>query len=92
MKRLGFAVTASLAFHIVMVLIEYALGFDSKSARLLDSIGSWPAWFFSQLVPPGHGIPQLVFPFIFSLLFYTGLFWLVFFGYGYINHKEKNAA
>ena len=92
MKRASLAVAASIAFHVMMILIENALGPDRKTGKALDSAFSWPAWFFSQLVPPGHGIVQLVFPFIFSLLFYAGVFWLLFSGLAYVNRKERNAA
>jgi hypothetical protein len=81
MKRVGLSFAASLFFHVALISGEYTLGSGSKSERFLDSIVSWPAWTFSQIVPPGHGVPQLVLPFLFSLLFYAGFFWLVFLGY-----------
>ena len=75
-----------------MVAIENALGPQSKAESAMDSVGSWPAWSFSQLVPPGHGIPQLVYPFIFSLLFYACVFWLLLNTYAYVKHKKRNNA
>jgi hypothetical protein len=87
MKRVGWALALSFVFHLAMVMVENALGPDSKAEMKMDSIGSWPAWFCSQLIPPGHGIPQLVFPFLFSLMFYAAIFWLFLTGYAFLNRK-----
>jgi hypothetical protein len=76
-KRVIWAVLLSIALHILGPLIEMKAGFGRKSVIIADEIVSAPAHLCSMIVPPGHGVPQLVFPFFFSLAFYASLFWLL---------------
>jgi hypothetical protein len=92
MRRIVWAIVLSVSFHIIMPLIEAALGFDRKSIKAFDSVVSWPAWLCSVLVPPGHGIPQLVFPFFFSVAFYSVLFWLLIALYEWLHREHMSRA
>jgi hypothetical protein len=71
------ATILSLTFHALASLIDVEAGPNRKWVLVFDSVTSWPAWLCSVFVPSGHGIPQLVFPFLFSLAFYTAFFWLL---------------
>ncbi|MDR3562950.1 MAG: hypothetical protein P4N59_16160 [Negativicutes bacterium] len=76
-KKMLIAILISIGFHIIVPLSETIAEQHGRNVKTFDSIISWPAWFCSVVVPPGHGVPQLVFPFIFSLVFYAAIFWLL---------------
>jgi hypothetical protein len=77
MKRIGYALFFSVALHILAPFIENMIGPSREGVLAFDRWTSWPARLGSELVPFGHGIPQLVFPFFFSLIFYAALFWVL---------------
>lgn len=81
MKRALWAMCLSCAFHLLGATLESLIGFEKDGVRKFDSIVSSPARIFSEAMPPGHGVPQLVFPFFFSLAFYTAMFWLLLYIY-----------
>jgi len=87
-RRIIWAVLLSIALHIVGPLIEMKAGYSRKSVIIIDAVMSAPARLCSIVVPSGHGIPQLVFPFFFSLAFYASLFWLLL----TMNARRKNGA
>ena len=74
MKRIGYALFFSLALHILAPVIENLIG-PGEGEQAFDRWASWPARLGGELVPFGHGIPQLVFPFFFSIAFYAVLIW-----------------
>jgi len=76
-KRVIWAVLLSIALHIVGPFLEMKAGYSRKSVMIIDAVFSAPARLCSIIVPPGHGVPQLVFPFFFSLAFYAATFWLL---------------
>lgn len=86
-KRAVWAVLLSIALHILVPFIEVEVGPSRKGVLWFDSVFSWPAWVCSVLVPPGHGIPQLVFPFAFSVAFYAVMFWILLTLYGWRRRK-----
>ena len=92
-KRVVWAILLSVALHILVPFIEVKVGPSRRGVLRFDSFFSWPAWVCSVLVPPGHGIPQLVFPFAFSVAFYAAVFWILLIVYEWwrrkgIDHKD----
>ena len=76
-NKIALALSLSVVLHIVAPLLETIAEQHKRNVESFDRVTSWPAWFFGTLVPPGHGIPQLVLPFVFSIAFYAGVFWLL---------------
>lgn len=66
-----------MGIHIIVPLGETIAEKHGANTQPFDAVVSWPARLGSALVPEGHGIPQLVLPFIFSLAFYALLSWLL---------------
>jgi hypothetical protein len=97
LNRILLAILLSVTFHISVVLTESFAQRNGRDFATFDSVVSWPAWLCSVLVPPGHGIPQLVFPFAFSLAFYAIVFWILLVVYEWRRRKgaridEEDAA
>jgi len=76
-KRMALALLLSVGLHIIFPLAETLAERYKRNVESFDRVVSWPAGLCSALVPPGHGIPQLVLPLIFSLAFYAAVFWLI---------------
>jgi hypothetical protein len=74
------AVSFSVLFHIVILWLGAAAARDGYEPGRMDSVFNVPANMFVALMPPGHGIPQLVLPFFFSILFYAAVFALLLWG------------
>jgi hypothetical protein len=68
------AILLSLALHVLGPVVEVLCGENRKWVLALDSVMSWPAYFISTRLPPGHGFTQLGLPFVFSLIFYAVVF------------------
>ena len=88
MKKIVLAAFLSVVFHVVLLLAETLAERHGLSTEIVDSVVSYPAKVFGALMPSGHGVPQLVLPFIFSLVFYAFLFWLLIFFYGRWRRKS----
>jgi hypothetical protein len=88
MKQAVRAALLSVALHIVVPFIEAKAGPSRSGVMKFDSVFSWPASVCSALVPGGHGIPQLVFPFFFSLAFYAVMFWLLLILYDWLRKRS----
>lgn len=76
-KRTVLALMLSAILHILLPAAETIAEQHGRKVEMFDRVASWPAWLCSVLLPPGHGIPQLVLPLIFSLAFYAAVFWIV---------------
>ena len=77
MKRIGYALFFSVSLHILAPFIENMIGPSGDGLLAFDRLASWPARLGGEIVPLGYGIPQHVFPFLFSIVFYAALFWVL---------------
>ena len=59
------------------IVIDENVGPDNRTWNRIVSVMNVPGGVILKLVGPGHGIPQLVLPFIASLVFYVAVFWLL---------------
>jgi hypothetical protein len=87
-QRIALALMLSVGLHILLPLVETFAERHGRNVETFDHVVSWPAWLCSVVVPPGHGIPQLLLPLFFSLGFYAGVFWLLFLFYDRLRKKR----
>ncbi len=68
-----------LTFILCMFGIAGDVIFGSKNRAWgsIEYILNLPATAVQLLVGSGHGVPQLVFPFVFSVAFYVVVFWFM---------------
>jgi len=78
MKRAVAALVLSIVFHVILPVVETNGERHGWRTEVIDSIVFYPAKLFSELMPAGHGIPQLVLPFVFSIVFYAVVLWILF--------------
>ncbi len=82
----------SVGLHIALPLVETIAERYKRNVESFDRVASWPAWLCSALVPPGHGIPQLMLPLVFSLAFYAAVFWPLIILYDRLRKKSTSLA
>ena len=70
----------TVAFLALGVALDLIFGSSRPRWMGAERVINLPVSLALYLVGPGHGVPQLVFPFIFSLGFYWVLFWLLILG------------
>lgn len=87
-KSIALAFALSAALHIALPLAETVAERYGTNTETFDRVVSWPASVFGVMMPPGHGIPQLVLPFLFSVGTYAGIFWLLLLLYGLLRKKR----
>jgi len=76
-KKIFLALALSIVLHTTVPLLEGVTERHGMSLKILDAILSLPAEACARILPAGHGIIQLVFPFLFSIGIYAAAFWLV---------------
>lgn len=76
MKRAVTAMVLSIVFHVILPVVGTIGERHGWWTEVIGSIVFYPAKLFSDLMPDGHGIPQLVLPFVFSIVFYAVVFWI----------------
>jgi hypothetical protein len=86
------ALLLSVGLHVALPLAETIAVRYKWNVDSFDRVVSWPAWFWGTLMPPGHGIPQLVLPFVFSIAFYAAVFWLIMILYERLRKKPTVLA
>src|SRR5437660_8030593 len=91
-RRMALALLLSFGLHIVIPFAETIAGRHQRNVESFDRVVSWPAWLCSALVPSGHGIPQLMFPLVFSLAFYAALFWPLITFYDRLRERSTSLA
>jgi hypothetical protein len=89
-KRIALALLFSVGLHIALPLAETIPERYKRNVESFDRVVSWPAWLCSTLVPPGHGIPQLLLPLVFSLAFYAVAFWVLIIAYERLRKKSTS--
>jgi TRAP-type C4-dicarboxylate transport system permease small subunit len=76
-RRIVWAILLTLVLYVSGIFVESRVDINNKAWRRFEAVMNFPGGVLLMLVGPGHGIPQLVLPFIFSLAFYIAVFWLL---------------
>jgi hypothetical protein len=76
LKNPTLAALLTIAFCILGIVGDAILGADRVWTRI-EGVLNFPARIALAIVGTGHGFAQLVFPFLFALLFYYAAFWLL---------------
>jgi hypothetical protein len=76
-RRIKWAIVLTLLLCLAGIAIDENVGPDNPTWNRIVSVMNVPGGMVLKLVGPGHGILQLVLPFVASLVFYVAVFWLL---------------
>ena len=88
-KRIMLSLALSITLHVVVLATIHRVDRDRGIWRRVFDVIDLPADLWALLIWPGHGIPQLVLPFFFSLACYIGIFWVLLFLYDRWRRRFK---
>lgn len=89
-KSAQLAALLTLAFCVLGVVGDAFFGSNHAWGRV-ENILNFPVGIALELAGPGHGASQLIFPFIFCLIFYFVVFWFVIFAFLRARNSTKSS-
>lgn len=92
MKKILLSIAFSITLHTAALLAVRHVDRDHGVWKLVFETIDLPANLWIFLIWGGHGIAQLVMPFIFSLVFYAAAFWLLFTCIERLRRKKRDGA
>ena len=84
------AIAMTVAFLVLGAVADGLFGSNGGAWERIEQLINLPAIFVVHLAGPGHGVPQLVLPFLFSLAFYFVLFRLLLLGVARLGKRAKS--
>lgn len=74
-RRIYWATILTVLLVVSGIAGDNWFGTNNRVWMKVEAILNAPGFVILHIVGPGHGIRQLVFPFVFSVLFYFAAFW-----------------
>ena len=80
----------TVVFLAIGAALDIIFGSSSRWWMGVERVINLPVSLALYVVGPGHGVPQLVIPFVFSVGFYWGLFWILILGLNRISRGTRS--